>query len=57
MRIFTCEKCGKGFVPNDEEEIFQIRSGRRLSEPVNEEILTCPYCGHVQENGQFLFPL
>lgn len=57
MRIFTCEKCGKGFVPNDEEEISQIRSGRRLSEPVNEEILTCPYCGHVQENGQFLFPL
>lgn len=56
MPSFICERCGRTFLADQSNE-FQVRSGRRLSEPQDEESLRCPHCGHVQERGEFATPL
>jgi hypothetical protein len=60
MPLFQCEKCGRDFFRDYEEDepSFVIRSGRRPSEPVTISALpTCPYCGAVQKSGTFSTPL
>lgn len=61
MPLFHCEKCGRDFFKDyeeNEESSFVIRSGRRPSEPVtNAALPTCPHCGAVQKSGTFSVPL
>lgn len=56
MSTFQCEKCGRDFFYTDEGEEIFLQSGFRPSNPDKEEdAVTCPHCGHRQENKTFAF--
>jgi DNA-directed RNA polymerase subunit RPC12/RpoP len=56
MRLIECEKCYRGFLPDD-DEIFPIISGRSVAKREDGIGLVCPYCGHKQSEENLVTPL
>jgi RNA polymerase subunit RPABC4/transcription elongation factor Spt4 len=49
MRLLECEKCYKGFLPDD-EEVTPIIGGRSVAKREESKGRVCPYCGYKQEH-------
>lgn len=56
MRLIECEKCGRGFLPDD-DEVLPIISGRSVASREDVKGTVCPYCGYKQEKENFVTPL
>jgi hypothetical protein len=56
MRLIECEKCYRGFLPND-EEILPIISGRSVAKREESKGVVCPHCGHKQSKESLVTPV
>jgi DNA-directed RNA polymerase subunit RPC12/RpoP len=56
MRLIECEKCNRGFLPDDEMEL-PIIGGRSVAKREDAVGVVCPYCGHKQVDENFMTPL
>jgi len=56
MRLIECEKCNRGFLPDDEEEL-PIIGGRSVAKREDAKGIICPYCGHKQERENLVTPM
>lgn len=56
MRLIECEKCYRGFLPDD-DEVLPIISGRSVAKREDAKGIVCPYCGHKQSKENLVTPL
>jgi len=56
MRLIQCEKCYRGFVPDDEEPL-SIISGRNITKKEDAKGTVCPYCKRKQSNQNLATPI
>jgi DNA-directed RNA polymerase subunit RPC12/RpoP len=56
MRLIECEKCYRGFLPDDEAEL-PIIGGRSVAKREDAVGVVCPYCGHKQLKETLVTPL
>lgn len=56
MRLIECEKCYKGFLPDDEEAL-PIIGGRSVTKREESKGTVCPYCGHKQVKITLMVPV
>lgn len=56
MRLIECEKCYRGFLPDD-EEVTPIIGGRSVAAREESKGIVCPYCGYKQVEPNLMVPL
>lgn len=57
MKLTQCEKCGRGFFPEEKESSsFPLVSGRSVYKR-EKDLPKCPYCGKTVEKHVFCTPL
>ena len=56
MRLIECEKCGRRFLPDD-EEVLPIIGGGSVAKREDAKGIVCPYCGHKQVKETLVTPL
>lgn len=56
MRLIECEKCYRGFLPDD-DEVLPIIGGGSVAKREDAVGVVCPYCGHKQVKETLVTPL
>ena len=56
MRLIECEKCYRGFLPDD-GEVQPIIGGGSVAKREEGKGIVCPYCGHKQDKSNLVVPV
>ena len=56
MRLIECEKCYRGFLPDD-GGVSPIIGGGSVAKREDAVGTVCPYCGHKQSEENLVTPL